>query len=402
MKIVYWLIILIVLLSPSQLGFHFWPDWSLVNGIKIDYLSPTVYLTDLIFMGLLIVSIIKFHKSKFLILLTSIFLGLFFLSGKGAISSAYWSFRYLQVPALAWMIYINGKDFNLSCRIKKYLTCPLIFTLILEIWQFAIKKSTGWWWIFGERTFSLSTPNIAAIDLLGQKFLRPYATFSHPNALAGWLLLAVFILWKNKPARLMAIGGVLLTFSRNAVLAILIGAISYSAFANRNFFQSLISFPDASSGERLVLNHASLKVFFEFPVFGIGPGKLLTALPDYFPPGFWNIQPPHNVFLLILAETGLFGFTILLAGFFKIYPVIKRAPELLPGLIAVFSTSLLDHYWLTSQQNRIILGIYLGLVLIGGFRRDNQPSIPAIAFGKRRNIRADRQLHMNNSSFGRS
>ena len=402
MKTNYWLIIILTLLSPSQLGFHFWPDWSLVNGIKIDYLSPTVYLTDLIFMGLLIVSIIKFHKSKFLKLLTAIFLGLFFLSGKGAISSAYWSFRYLQIPTLAWMIFVNGKDFNLSYGIKKYLNFPLLFTLILEIWQFTIKKSTGWWWIFGERSFSLVTPNIAAIDILGQRFLRPYATFSHPNALAGWLLLAAFILWKNKPWRLMAVGGVLLTFSRNATLAVLIGTISYSPFSNPNFFQSLISFPESSSDERLVLNHASLRVFSEFPVFGIGPGKLLSALPNYFPPGFWNIQPPHNVFLLILAETGIFGFTILLAGFLKIYPFIKRTPEFLPGLIAVFSTSLLDHYWLTSQQNRIILGIYLGLCLIGGFRRDNQSSVPVFAFGKRRNIRAGRQLHMNNSSFGRS
>jgi hypothetical protein len=362
----------------------------LVNGIRIDYLSPTIYLTDLIFVGLLIMSAVKFRRALFPKLLIAAFFGLNLFSGKGNFSSIYWSLRYLQIPALTWMIYINGKNLNLYNGIKKYLTFPLLFTLILEIWQFIIKKSTGWWWIFGERTFSLSTPNIAAIDLLGQKFLRPYATFSHPNALAGWLLLAVFILWKNKPARLMAIGGVLLTFSRNAVLAVLIGTISYSVFANRTYSQSLVSFSESSSGERLLLNHASLRVFSDFPVFGIGPGKLLSALPNYFPPGFWNIQPPHNVFLLILAETGIFGFTILLAGFLKIYPVLKKTPAFLPGLIAIFSTSLLDHYWLTSQQNRIILGIYLGLCLIGGFRGDNQSSVPVFAFRKRRNIRTGR------------
>lgn len=384
------LLFLLVLLSPSQLGFHFWPEWSLVNGIKIDYLSPTVYLTDLIFLGLLIVSIIKFNKSKFLKLLIIFFLGLFFFSGKGNISSAYWSLRYLQIPALAWMVYVNGKGFNLSYDIKKYLTFPLVFTLILEIWQFAIKKSTGLWWIFGERSFSLTTPNIAAIDLFGQRFLRPYSTFSHPNALAGWLLLATFILWKNKPERLMAFGGILLTFSRNAVLGGVIGILSYSILAGRTYAQSLIYFSESSAGERAILNQASIKVFGDFPVFGVGPGKLLVNLPDYFPAGFWNIQPPHNVFLLILAETGIFGFVILLAGSLKIYPVLKRTPAFLPGLIAVFSTSLLDHYWLTSQQNRIILGIYLGLILIGGLRSDNQPSVPTIAFGVRRDIRAGR------------
>lgn len=390
MKASYWLIILIILLSPSQLGFHFWPTWSLVNGIKIDYLSPTFYLTDLIFLWLLIISIINFHKSKFFKLLITIFLGLFFFPGKGNISSAYWSLRYIQIPVLAWMVYINGKDLNLFSVIKKYLTFSLMFTLILEIWQFAIKKSTGLWWIFGERAFSLATPNIATIDLFGQRFLRPYSTFSHPNALAGWLLIVIFILWDNKPKRLMAIGGLLLTFSRNALLAAFLGVISYSVLSNNGFAQSLISFPKSSSGERAILNLTSLKIFSDFPIFGIGPGKLLPALPNYFPPGYWNIQPPHNVFLLVLTETGIFGFTILLIGFLKIYPVLKRAPEFSPGLIAVFSTSLLDHYWLTSQQNRIILGIYLGLVLIRGLRSNNQPSVSPLAFGVRRNIRTGR------------
>src|SRR3990167_1883789 len=177
MKINYWLIILLVLLSPTQLGFHFWPAWSLVNGIKVDYLSPTIYLTDLVFIGVLIISFIKFRQALFPKILITIFLGLSLFSGKGNIPSVYWSLRYLQIPALAWIIYINGRNFDIIRGIKKYLFFPLIFSLILEVVQFSIKKSTGWWWIFGERTFSLTTPNIATIDLFGQRFLRPYATF---------------------------------------------------------------------------------------------------------------------------------------------------------------------------------------------------------------------------------
>lgn len=388
MRANYWLIILLVLFSPSQLGFHFWPEWSLVNGIKIDYLSPTVYFTDLIFLVLLIISAITFRRSGFLKILTAVCLGIFFLSGKGDISSAYWSLRYLQIPIITWLIYVNGKKSFIQNDIKKYLFFSLLFTLILEIWQFIIKKSTGWWWIFGERSFSLATPNIATIDIWGEKFLRPYATFSHPNALAGWLMLAAFVLWNSRSGRFLAAAGILLTFSRNAVLGLIVGAISCSVLISPGYLRSIIAFPESSSGERTILNQASLKAFNDFPVFGIGPGKLLTELPGYFPAGYWNIQPPHNVFLLMLTETGIFGFTILLIGFLKIYPVLKRSTEFLPGLIAVFSTSLLDHYWLTSQQNRIILGVYLGLCLISGFRSNNQPSVPAFAFRKRRYLRA--------------
>src|SRR5258708_7366824 len=40
------LLCLFFLLLPTQLGKHFWPDFSIVSGIRIDYLSPTVYITD--------------------------------------------------------------------------------------------------------------------------------------------------------------------------------------------------------------------------------------------------------------------------------------------------------------------------------------------------------------------
>src|SRR6266513_3928208 len=42
------LLSLFFLLLPTQLGKHFWPDFTLVSGIRIDYLSPTVYVTDLL------------------------------------------------------------------------------------------------------------------------------------------------------------------------------------------------------------------------------------------------------------------------------------------------------------------------------------------------------------------
>ena len=402
MKVNYWLIILIALFSPSQLGIHFWPEWSLVSGIRVDYLSPTIYLSDLFFSGLFIITAVKFRGSKFLKIMISVFFSLLLFSGKGNISSVYWTLRYLQIPTLAWLIFVNGKSFSFTKDVKKYLSFSLIFILFLEIWQFAIKKSTGWWWIFGERSFSLSTPNIATVDLFGQEFLRPYATFSHPNALAGWLLLVMFILWDSKPKRLLALAGILLTFSRNALLAVIAGTIFYSALAGRNAFFSIVSFSQNSIEERFILNQSALKVFLDHPVSGVGPGKLLSALPEYFPPGFWSLQPPHNIYFLILAETGIFGFAVLLTGIFKIYTAVKKNLLLFPGLIAVFSTSLLDHYWLTSQQNRIILGIYLGLCLISGFGGNHQTPVPPLALGIRRNIGPGRKLHMNDSSLGRS
>src|ERR1035437_10261792 len=45
---------LLVLFLPTQLGKHFWPNFSYVYGIRIDYLSPTLYFTDLLVIGLIL------------------------------------------------------------------------------------------------------------------------------------------------------------------------------------------------------------------------------------------------------------------------------------------------------------------------------------------------------------
>src|SRR4030042_4014068 len=44
---------LLVFLLPIQLGRHFWPTWSYTFGLKIDYFSPTAYLTDFLVLAVL-------------------------------------------------------------------------------------------------------------------------------------------------------------------------------------------------------------------------------------------------------------------------------------------------------------------------------------------------------------
>jgi hypothetical protein len=53
---------LFLLLIPTQLGRHFWPEWSYVLGIRVDYLSPTLYLLDLIWLVLFGNEILKNYK----------------------------------------------------------------------------------------------------------------------------------------------------------------------------------------------------------------------------------------------------------------------------------------------------------------------------------------------------
>ena len=57
----------IAVFLPTQLGKHFWPSFSFVEGIRIDYLSPTLYLTDLLILLLFVTYIssrLFTHKVK--------------------------------------------------------------------------------------------------------------------------------------------------------------------------------------------------------------------------------------------------------------------------------------------------------------------------------------------------
>ena len=57
----FFLFYLLLLLLPTQLGKHFWPTFSYVLGTRVDYLSPTLYLTDII---ILFITLFYLPKAK--------------------------------------------------------------------------------------------------------------------------------------------------------------------------------------------------------------------------------------------------------------------------------------------------------------------------------------------------
>src|SRR5690606_12366962 len=71
MKITKWIVYLLIFLLPAQLGKHFFLPFSYLSGVRIDYLSITIYLTDLLIMILLLITLkrIKVKLSKKLLIL---------------------------------------------------------------------------------------------------------------------------------------------------------------------------------------------------------------------------------------------------------------------------------------------------------------------------------------------
>src|SRR5258708_7302172 len=329
-----------ILLLPVQLGLHFWPDWALVSGIRVDYLAPAIYLTDLVVIGLLIVS---FKDLKKINLFSLIAVGIFALLN----------------------IYFP-------------LSIAVIYSDTIAIAQFFLGRTIGGiFYLLGERSFGINTPGIALVNIMGKWFLRPYGTFGHPNALAGFLGVSLIFLYYSKKNTIQKIAIVLgaitllLTFSQNAwlslilaimlfkfrkivfslviFLSILFPIVSKIILAKFNFGQSI--------AQRLELAYLAGMVFSKVALIGVGAGNFVTALPKliYANNFNWLLQPVHNIFLLILTETGIIGLLL----FF--YLLTKTIRETSPALLFILFTGLLDHYWLTQQQNLLLLGVVIGL-----------------------------------------
>ncbi len=359
---------LIVFFAATQLGLHFWPESALVYGIRIDYLAPTLYFLDILIIIYLLINKLenlRIYDLKLIvpILLTNL---LFSLNPLATLS---WSLHFL-----AYLIFTISLSLASSTALRRGLIAALCFQGILAATQVIFGHNVGgilYW--FGERAVSVGQPNVASAQVFGVTMLRTYATFSHPNVLAGWLVVSLIILPHLRPkafvlatAAALTIFGVLLTQSRSALLTLFgliipltllhpklrlpyyVGVLVFCFFCSTFLFMPARA--ELSSSERLGLQAVSLKVVSAFPVFGAGGGAAITTYPSVSPN--WRLlQPDHNSSTLLLSWFGLFGTLAILAA---LRPNIGS----LKSLLLLSPLLLLDHYFLTSPQGLFILVLY--------------------------------------------
>src|SRR3972149_9443219 len=53
------ILISFLFLLPTQLAYHFWPSWAFVFGIRADLLAPSIYLTDILVVFLLLFKVFR-------------------------------------------------------------------------------------------------------------------------------------------------------------------------------------------------------------------------------------------------------------------------------------------------------------------------------------------------------
>lgn len=401
-KLLSWMVFSFSFLLTTQLGKHFFFPFSYLSGIRIDYLSPTVYLTDILSLPLIILSLILLLCQKNTILLfiqknIPLFLTIFLFVDINycfSLSKELWFYSLWKVIQWALILYFFWYHRN-----KKSVYSAVLYGLLLgaflecfiAIRQLMLRHSLqGIWYWLGERSFAITTPGIAKAYLFGKEFLRPYATFSHPNSLGGfYLLIYTFVLTQKKLTNqllkfaLLTLSSflILLSFSRSVL--VLYGAVNLLYFS-RNMMQCkicmLAKLAVASvllvivfniTGDTNSLNkrtdffQKSVHIISQKPLSGIGIGSYLIAQHEYpqkYP--FFFEQPVHNIFLLATAQVGI-PFTLLL--FALIIRVLgPRMGELsftLP-LFVVTGTGMIDHYWLTLQQNVLVTAMIFGILFL--------------------------------------
>ena len=372
---------LLVFSLPFQLGYHFWLPETYVASFRIDYLAPTFYLTDLL--------LILFLATNFKITVSIIIN--FFIKPSGwffgalvLLNLATASFSLITI--LAWvrlgsyllLLAALAKTDHLAKKVLLPFSLSLIFIIGLAITQFILQSSLGGiLYFFGERPLSLALPNVAKMNLPWGQILRPYATFSHPNSLAGYLLVSLVILRQipaPKVIRHFLIGAIVLTFSKAAIFTLIILELIRPKLIQIILLSAVLGFLpflrlDPSFSSRYYLLPPTAKIVGDRPFFGVGLKQFIPSLATHLPASqvsYATLQPVHHTFILIFAELGLLGVLLITKIFWTPLSKLTKDKKIRPYLLDLFSIILmpgsLDHYWWTLPQNQLIIVLVLALI----------------------------------------
>lgn len=394
----------------------------------IEWNSAFLYFTDLILFGIFALWIRRAIKEKRkifektdILVLTFLFFVLFSLIvSQNRILGLYQFIKIGECVLLFIYVKHNSGVFRLE-TIAKIVIVSGFVQAILAIVQFLNQSSLGFKH-FEAGIYNRYLPGVATFLVNGVRIVRAYGTLPHPNILAVFLLVSIFCLYylwltkkreKNKKTFFIILSVVyfvlvlalMFTFSRSVIfifLAIslflfLIKIISNSAKkrALELFILFLVIFSlnviflwpeiyarflEVSPKEqavtlRVYYNDIALEIIKKSPILGIGAGNFVWFLYQNFQfKETWLYQPVHNLFLLIASEIGISGLIFFIL--FLIQVIFYKIKTL--GFKKIISNSflllflsflvlgLIDHYFWTIQQSRLLFWFVLGLLYSQG------------------------------------
>ncbi len=269
----------------------------------------------------------------------------------------------------------------------------LVIPCLLGLWQI-VTSGSGASTLLGLATRDAARLGEAVFMIGGERVLRAYGSFGHPNIFGGYLavgILGLLSLAKHYPKRLFIIVGLILfattliaTGSRSAILGLVFGLIiwftraknlrlpkkylptfivsgiviivlAWPFVASRLDFSSTVE--SRSISERVAQYQDFPSIVSGHWLTGQGIGNYTLATREAFPDRQWfEYQPIHNVWLLIVGEIGLLGlfcFVLWMAS------IVYLSEKSFFGVL--FIISLLDHYLWSLWSGLVLLALVAGL-----------------------------------------
>ena len=394
------LFFVLALLLPVNLAKHFIYPGAYVDGILVDYLIPTLYLTDLLIAA--IAALWLFEKRKVPAGTVKLFVPFALFAGISVVFSARLVpslFVYMQMLAHIFIaVYAAAeidaeKDFYTLAKITGVLAI-LLGALVLAQWakQGAVFNNYAF---FGEQPYSAATLGIAKQALFDKAYVLPYATFRHPNALGGFLSVAlVWLMYgmaKRRGFALAVVFGALalfLAFSPVAWAAFVFGILALfliekfgkggvlvllAATATVVFLGIGLLFLNADGNQSVAMRAALMRAaaarVWDAPFVGSGPGTAAALEAPLRLPGVIRFpQPVHNIFVLVLLESGIFALVSFIALWTYAGHTLLKNHFGVPAFLFVSLLQLailgsFDHYLVTMQQTQLLFWLTLGLAL---------------------------------------
>lgn len=393
------------------LGKHFWPDFSYVEGVRVDYLSPTLYFSDLAILFFVLTTFILYRKSIVLTLKkTSLLVVLFVLLlltssliSKQAHASLYGIVKLIEFGLLALCLAVSFQKRQLKI-ILLALCLVVVITSILAVLQLHFNHSVnGVFYFFGERNFSQSTINIAKFGLNGKTIVRPYSTFPHPNVFAYFLfftsvMLSYNAVYLSEYKRIVYLSSIIsiivlpFTFARVISFTFLLYLTHYLRLLKAKpivwavltalvvlflviFYSRFVDSHSLEVKNRVELVKITLQMLQNHSLFGVGLNNFFYSEVLYqkkISPIF--LQPVHNIYLLWFVQVGILSGVLSVVFLLKTYRRIHGRMRMVKSLqgrafytscFILFLSSLFfglsDHFIISLQQAQIIFAIILGL-----------------------------------------
>ncbi len=428
-----------------------------VGGEKWQYGTIGIYLSDIllvVFLSLVIwqnwrqiwQDILRRTSGRNLVLTLSTvaFVDYVFLSAFWAddwLLALYYGMKILLMFALVYLMrFACQKSAQAQISVLRtvgVLVASLTVGALIGIWQF-VSQSSFASVLLGMSAYDAATGGVSVVESAG-RWLRAYGPQAHPNIFGmlcavGAVLSAQFALARNQTIRIFFVAsgiiltaGVMVSFSRSALIVLIFGLLALGAVAslrklqfaqnsefitNRIFRMKVFAaicasfllvaglfyaqfaqiydvrveaqsrLEQKSLSERQAQITQARQIIAQNPWLGVGAGNYTLALKklDNSAQPIWQYQPVHNVPLLVIAELGIIGFVLMLLSTSTIIHAIwhshkkhQFAPTCFFGrqigalmAIAMIATSsLLDHWQWDSHIGILLLAAFGAIFVVG-------------------------------------